>query len=54
LTIFVLAAVPSPLIDLAGIAAGTLRMPYRVYLVACVLGKVLRFIGFAWLGRLLV
>jgi membrane protein YqaA with SNARE-associated domain len=53
LTVFCLAAVPSPLIDLAGIAAGTLRMPYSVYLTACILGKTLRFIGVAWLGRLL-
>jgi membrane protein YqaA with SNARE-associated domain len=52
LTIFCLAALPSPLIDLAGIAAGTLRLPFRVYLVACVLGKVLRFTAVAWLGRL--
>jgi membrane protein YqaA with SNARE-associated domain len=54
LTVLVLAAVPSPLIDLAGIAAGTLRMPYRVYLVACILGKVVRFIPLAWLGGFLM
>jgi membrane protein YqaA with SNARE-associated domain len=53
LTVFLLAALPSPLIDLAGIAAGTLRMRYRVYLAACIAGKVLRFTGVAWLGRLL-
>jgi membrane protein YqaA with SNARE-associated domain len=52
LTVFVLAAVPSPLIDLAGIAAGTLRLRFSLYLVACMLGKTLRFIGVAWLGRL--
>jgi membrane protein YqaA with SNARE-associated domain len=51
LTVFVLAAVPSPLIDLAGIAAGTLRMPFAHYLAACIAGKVLRFIGVAWVGR---
>jgi membrane protein YqaA with SNARE-associated domain len=54
LTVLVLAAVPSPLIDLAGIAAGTLRMPYRVYLVACITGKVVRFIPLAWLGGFLM
>jgi membrane protein YqaA with SNARE-associated domain len=52
LTVFVLAAVPSPLIDLAGIAAGTLRLRFSLYLMACILGKILRFIGVAWLGRL--
>lgn len=54
LTVFCLAAVPSPLIDLAGIAAGTMRMPFHRYLLACILGKIIRFIGVAWLGRLLV
>jgi membrane protein YqaA with SNARE-associated domain len=53
LTVFCLAAVPSPLIDLAGIAAGTMRMRFSLYLAACILGKVLRFTGVAWLGRLL-
>lgn len=53
LTIFTLAAIPSPIIDLAGLAAGTLRMPFRVYLLACMLGKTLRFIAVAWAGRLL-
>lgn len=52
LTVFVLAAVPSPLIDLAGIAAGTLRMRFRAYMLACMAGKTLRFIGVAWLGRM--
>lgn len=53
LTVFTLAAVPAPLIDLAGIAAGTMRMPLRVYLVACITGKVIRFTAVAWLARLL-
>lgn len=53
LAVFCLAAIPSPLIDLAGIAAGTMRMRYSVYLTACILGKVVRFIGVAWLGRLI-
>ncbi len=51
-TVFVLAAVPSPLIDLAGIAAGTLRMRFRAYIIACMAGKTLRFIGVAWLGHM--
>lgn len=51
LTIFVLATIPSPLIDLAGIAAGTLRMSFWRYLVACLAGKTVRFIGVAWVGH---
>jgi membrane protein YqaA with SNARE-associated domain len=50
LTIFVLAVIPSPVFDLAGIAAGTMRMPFRRYFVACLCGKVLRFILVAWVG----
>lgn len=53
LTVFVLAAIPSPLIDLAGIAAGTLRLPFRAYLLACLAGKIVRFVPVAMAGRLL-
>ena len=53
LTIFTLAFVPGPLFDLAGIAAGTLQVPFRRFLVACLAGKVLRFIVVAWAGHAL-
>ncbi|NOK62544.1 MAG: DedA family protein [Chloroflexi bacterium AL-W] len=53
LTIFMLAVIPGPIFDLAGIAAGTMRMPFYRFLLACLLGKVLRFIGVAWVGALL-
>ncbi len=51
LTIFILAGIPSPLIDLAGIAAGTLRMSFWRYMLACLAGKTVRFIGVAWVGH---
>lgn len=54
LTVFVLAAIPSPLIDLAGIAAGTLKMPYTRYLLACSVGKTIRFTVYALLGSLIL
>ena len=54
LTIFVLAFIPSPFFDFAGIAAGTMRMPFSRFLIACTLGKTLRFIGVAWLGQMLL
>lgn len=54
LTIFVLAIIPSPIFDLAGIAAGTMRMPFWRYFIACLAGKTLRFLLVAWLGRLAV
>jgi membrane protein YqaA with SNARE-associated domain len=53
LTILMLAVIPGPVFDLAGIAAGTMRMPFRRFLAACMLGKVLRFIAVAWLGHFL-
>lgn len=53
LTIFVLAFIPGPALDLAGIAAGTMRLPFRRFLIACVAGKILRFIVVAWIGYLL-
>lgn len=52
-TLFVLAAVPGPLFDLAGIAAGTMRYPFRRYFLVCLAGKTLRFIGVAWVGHAL-
>lgn len=52
-TIFVMALIPTPVMDIAGIAAGALRMPFMRFLVACLLGKIIRFIGVAWAGNAL-
>lgn len=54
LTIFVLAVIPLPIIDLAGIAAGILRVRFSSYLLACIAGKTLRYIGVAWAGHIFV
>jgi len=53
LTIFVLAFIPGPAFDLAGIAAGTMRMPFQRFLAVCLAGKILRFILVAWAGHML-
>ncbi|MFL5801518.1 MAG: YqaA family protein [Roseiflexaceae bacterium] len=53
LTIFALAVIPGPVFDLAGIAAGAMRMPFRRFLVACLAGKILRFVLVAWAGHVL-
>jgi uncharacterized membrane protein YdjX (TVP38/TMEM64 family) len=42
IVIFVLAVTPNPVFDLAGIAAGALRMPLLRYLVAAAAGKVIK------------
>ncbi|HHX63374.1 MAG TPA: VTT domain-containing protein [Chloroflexi bacterium] len=52
LTIFVLAAIPNPLFDLAGMTAGALRFPVGKFLLACWLGKTLKAFVIAHLGSL--
>ncbi|MGC9359683.1 MAG: VTT domain-containing protein [Anaerolineae bacterium] len=49
-TLFVLSAVPNPLFDLAGMAAGMLRYPVAKFLLACWLGKTLKAVLIAYLG----
>jgi membrane protein YqaA with SNARE-associated domain len=51
-TTFVLAGLPTPLIDVAAIAGGATRLPLWQFVTACTLGKVLRFVAVAWLGHL--
>ncbi len=55
--IFVLALVPNPLFDIAGIAAGALRVPVIGYLAAAAGGKVIKNIivagGAATIGDVL-
>jgi len=50
ITVFVLSAIPNPFIDLAGIAAGTLRYPVWRFLLFCWLGKTLKTLFVAWAG----
>ena len=42
LIVFVLAVIPNPVFDVAGIAAGIVRMPVAVYFVAAAAGKVIK------------
>jgi len=49
-TIFVLGFIPNPFFDLAGIAAGILKMPIRTFLFWCILGKIIKMLIFAWAG----
>jgi membrane protein YqaA with SNARE-associated domain len=48
---FVLAAIPNPLFDIAGIAAGVVRFPVGKFLLSAWAGKTLRSILFAGAGR---
>lgn len=50
LTVFLLAALPNPVFDLAGIAAGVTKMPVWKFLLWCWCGKVLRMTAVAFAG----
>ena len=45
--IFVLAVIPNPLFDLAGIAAGALKIPVHRFLLVCFVGKTIKTTAFA-------
>lgn len=49
-TILVLSAIPNPIFDLAGIAAGALRFPLARFLLSCWLGKTIKTVTFALIG----
>lgn len=49
-TIFVLAAIPNPLFDLAGIVSGAMNIKVHKYLIVVFLGKLIKFGIFAFLG----
>jgi membrane protein YqaA with SNARE-associated domain len=49
--ILVLSIIPNPLFDLAGIAAGALKIPVRRFLVTCWIGKTIKTVLFAFGGH---
>lgn len=51
-TIFVLALIPNPLFDLAGMAAGSLRYPLWKYIVFGGAGRLIKHVGYAYAGHL--
>lgn len=48
--VFVLAFIPNPLFDAAGLVAGALRIKIWKFLLACILGRILRFVILAHIG----
>jgi uncharacterized membrane protein YdjX (TVP38/TMEM64 family) len=52
LVIFVLAAIPNPVFDMAGLLAGASHMPWWQFMLAAWLGKTLQASGLAWAGAL--
>ena len=49
-TILTLSAIPNPVFDLAGIAAGALRFPLERFLLSCWVGKTIKTTLFAYVG----
>lgn len=50
LTVLALAAIPNPFFDLAGVAAGSLKMPIFRFLLWCWVGEVIKMTIFAFAG----
>ena len=50
ITIMVLAFIPNPVFDLAGMAAGMLKMPVTHFLFWCSIGKILKMLVFSYTG----
>lgn len=48
--VFVLAFIPNPLFDIAGFVAGALKIKIWKFLLACILGRILRYIILAHIG----
>ena len=51
LTITLLAFIPSPIFDLAGVIAGALKMPWYLFLLWCFLGKLPKMLLVAYAGE---
>src|SRR4030042_3766058 len=50
LTVMVMAIIPNPFFDLAGMAAGMLKIPFFRFLFWCSLGKIIKMLLFAYTG----
>lgn len=48
--ILLLAFIPNPLFDLAGVSSGALKLPLWKFLLACAIGKILKMLIFAYAG----
>jgi uncharacterized membrane protein YdjX (TVP38/TMEM64 family) len=51
LLILIMAFIPNPFFDLAGIAAGTLKIPVLRFYFFCAIGSILKMLAFAYGGN---
>lgn len=54
LTILVLAIIPNPIFDMAGMTAGALKMPVGKFLVWCCIGKIIKMLAFSYGGATVI
>lgn len=54
LMILILALIPNPFFDLAGIAAGTLKIPIWRFYLFCAFGSILKMLAFAYSGNSII
>jgi membrane protein YqaA with SNARE-associated domain len=54
LTILILSAIPNPFFDLAGVAAGALKMPVVKFFFWCLVGETIKMTIFALAGKNLI
>jgi membrane protein YqaA with SNARE-associated domain len=50
-TILFLAAIPNPFFDIAGVAAGIVKMPMWKFFSACLIGQLIKMTLFAYAGK---
>ncbi len=53
-TVAILAFIPNPVFDLAGMAAGMLKMPVLKFLLWCSIGKILKMLAFSYTGATII
>jgi uncharacterized membrane protein YdjX (TVP38/TMEM64 family) len=54
LTVLIMAIIPNPFFDLAGMAAGMLKLPYYRFLFWCCVGKIIKMLLFAYTGASII
>lgn len=54
LTVMMMAIIPNPFFDLAGMAAGMLKLPFYRFLFWCCVGKIIKMMLFAYTGATLL
>ncbi len=50
--IAILAFIPNPLFDVAGLAAGSIGIKMWRFVIACILGRTIRYVMLAYIGKL--